>query len=408
MQGTIIFDKNYHIKKQFLELFLYMFIILSVFDQSREAFPIPNVLNSMIPLIRDVLILYFFIRNFSKKINSLFVLLPCMLFFMVIIGFLNIHSIKVVKEMWNYLKFFLIYYVFSNEEIFISNRKKFLLFYLRCVLILFIFNVIVVFCFSAFLTRLFSAGLRLTVGNSSIVSYLYISALIIVLYFEVVRHRIIYIVMYILAIVSTVTTTAFVAIIPILFIYFITQLNIKQKVIVLFFTFIVLCVLINVISSISLLSSFLDYLKEKGEQLFELLSFNSDISSVGTLSARELQKRNLLSNMTFMDYIFGLGFSGYNKYIDFMVENQFITFIGLFGLVGVFFVVFILARFFITSIFTVNVYNLTIISVFLCYCYTLVIFLPYASNFVTAFLFALSNFYINTNKNRFYIMRKNI
>lgn len=397
MMGTIIFDKNFYVRKKIINMLFYVLIFFSVFDQSREALPLPSIVNSLFPLIRDCLIIYFFIRNFSKNINSLFILIPCFFLISTIIGFLNLHSLKPLKEMWNYLKFFLIYYIFLYEDVFLNNKDKILLFYLKSVVIVFLFNIIAVLGFSSFLTRTFSAGLRLTVGNSSIVSYLYISALMVVLYFDVTSKRKLYVIIYIIAIISTVTTTAFIALVPIIFIYFIKKLNFKQKIIVLFLTFFSIIVLFKVFSSIEFLSSFFDYFKDKWKQIIELFSFNSEIGSIGTLSIREQQKRNLLSNMNLLDYIFGLGFSGYNKYIDFMVENQFITFLSIFGLLGFIFLIFFMAKYILVSFLSGNEYNISVLCVVACYSYTLVIFLPYISNFVTAFLFALSSKYYKKN-----------
>ena len=403
MMGTIIFDKNFYVRKKIVNMLFYIFIFFSVFDQSREALPLPSIVNSLFPLIRDCLIIYFFIRNFSKNVNSLFILIPCFFLISTIIGFLNIHSLKSFKEMWNYLKFFLIYYIFLYEDTFLNNKDKILFFYLKSVVFVFLFNIIAVLGFSSFLTRTFSAGLRLTVGNSSIISYMYISALIIVLYFDFVKEKQLYIVLYIIAIISTVTTTAFIALIPVFFIFFIKKLKLKQKIIVIFITCICVVILFKIISSIEFLSTFFDYLKDKWKQVIALLNFKSDISSIGTMTMREQQKINLLTNMSAFDYIFGLGFSGYNKYIDFMVENQFITFLSIFGFCGIILLVFFVAKYILVSLFTVNVYNITVLCVIACYSYTLVIFLPYISNFVTALLLALSNLYINKKNDYFYL-----
>ena len=397
--------RKHKLKETMLNVLLYLFLIFSIFDQSREALPLLKGINKVIPLLRDFIIIFFFIRNFSKRINVLFIFIPVLFFIAIVIGFFNTGSISVIKEFWYYIKFFLIYYVFKNETIFLNNRDKFLKFYLNTMLILFIFNLTIVFCFSSTLTMIFSAGLRLTVGNSSIVSYLYLSALIIVFYFDIIKMKYLYSIIYIIGIITTVTTTPFVALIPVILLYFLFRLNFKKKILVIALLIITIIIVFFLLSHIPSLKDFTAFAQEKGMQVIELFNTKEDIGTVGTLSTRQWQKKLLLSGMKPEDYIFGLGFYGYTKYVS-MVENTFVTLIGVFGFIGLCTWSLLLALYVTKTTISLNLYNVSVFIILMCYCYTLVIFLPYATNFVTAFLLSLCNFNSSRYVKKFFLLEK--
>ena len=257
-------------------------------------------------------------------------------------------------------------------------------------IIFFIFNIIFVVFFATFLTRLLSGGLRLTVGNSSTISFLYFTLFLISINFNLYKNEIInftYSIIYFIAILTTVTTTAFVALIPILIIkYFdITLIN-KIRFIILFSIISLFLILSNSFESYKE-KKFASYLCEKSTQVTELV-FSKNKRKVGTLAAREEQKETIRNNMKAENYLIGLGSGGYQKYYS-NLENFYYVLLYDYGPLALIFFVLLLIKFFIISFINGDYFFLQILILFAAYCYTLDFFLPYITGFSFVLLLAI-------------------
>ena len=384
-------------KNIILEFFLvYLFVFLSVSDQLREAMPISGVGMLLYATIRDFLCLCL-ICYYRNKINvSTFVYFS--VFFLLLASVLSIATglsiVSAIKNFWLYIKFFLIYYIFKaflsgiSEKDF-KNFLKILEIFGLCFLII---NIIVVLFFRSLMTVLYSDGLRLTIGNSSIISYMYFTFFILADNFKIFEKKItnsFFLVIFIIGIMSTVTTTAFIGLIAYYVLKFV-ELKIKGKIKILISLIFIIITLTTLFGNIQFTKqSVFTYIIEKSEQIKDLFSGKS-LSSVGTLNAREQQKEMLINYMKSYDYILGLGLEGHQRVV-LGLENFYRVVLFDFGIIGSI-LFFTTMLFCLISSFVNNrliLFNLLI--VFACYCYTLDFFLPYLTTFCFALLLAIEN-----------------
>lgn len=368
-----------------------LLVTLSVFDQLRESLPITGFISTFYALLRDLLIIFltiYYSNSFRKRSIFLYFVIV-FLGFSILLSILNgLPVITAIKSFWLYFKFFLIYHIFycyfsRNSMI---NVLKILI--ILGILLIFL-NFIIVLFFSSILTLLFSNGLRLTIGNSSIISFFYLSIYILLdnnQIFKKKHYCSILKIIFIVAIFSTVTTTAFIALLFYHILKFFLS-NLKDKIMIFVFFCSMFIIFLFLSKHIFTTNEIFEYINDKISQIIEILSGKS-LKNIGTLSTRAYQKQILCSKMNSYDYILGLGIQGYSIYIP-RLENFYNVM--LFNHGFIFFTLFIM--FFLINIILALInkrnFYIYIISIFFCYCYTLDFFLPYMTNFFFAFILAI-------------------
>ena len=380
-----------------LNLAFYTLIILSVFDQTREALPLPYIVMKFYAYLRDFLILSLFFHFLMKQkkhipINYVFGLTVLLILLSIPISYLTGNGIGLpVKFAWLQIKHFLIYYILICY-ISSKNIDYILRFLLKLGIVFFIFNIIFIIFFSSILTRLLSGGLRLTVGNSSTISFLYFALFLVSINFKLFKNKIIaflYSLIFFIAILTTVTTTALVALIPVILVKYL-ELPINRKI-----NFIIIASIITTIFIINFTSkaysekNFASYLYEKSGEVIELI-FSKNKMNVGTLSIREYQRKIVQENMKTEDYFIGLGSGGYQKYCS-NLENFYYVLLYDYGILSLIIFVLLLLKYFIISFINGHYFFVQIIIILASYCYTLDFFLPYITGFSFVLLLAIGS-----------------
>jgi hypothetical protein len=389
-----MFNKIVKKKIKLDAILFFIFVLLSIFDQMRESLPIFFSLNKFFAAGRDLLILLFFTKYYNKfkVFNNMFVLLVFILSVIsLVIGFFySRQGVEVIREYWCYLKLLFLYFILKHmKEITGVSKKTWVKIFVSVVILFAIINIYIFLNFSYLLIKSFYV--RATVGNSSIVSYIYITAIICILFHRPFKITIINDVAFILLFISillTVTTTANIALVFVLLINFIslTVFNKLRHIVLL----VVLCCTLVFTVNILEINKIVEYILIKGQEFISIVSLkNVDIFEVGTMSTRELQINKLFKNMVPYNYLFGFGFNGFD-----MIENQFATLLSIAGIFGLLFFLYPIINSLILALFNKNYFAITVFIVFLCYCMTLVMFLAYALGFCFVFLLSL----IDNNK----------
>lgn len=368
----------------------YLLIVMSIFDQVREALPLSSLFMNIYAYLRDSLILYltffFRIKNKTKIINSVTVLLTILiLFFSFLNSWMNGLGIGfAIKNIWLYSKHYLLYYIIFNYFFFSGYEKVFKI-NLKLAIIMSIASIIIVLFFSYLLTRLLSNGLRLTIGNSSTLSFFYLMLLIINLnndFFKKSKTKYLISLILVFCICSTVTTTAFICLLPVFFIHFFST-NYKRRngFIISFFIILLLSICLIIIFNDA---DFIEYFFSKIQEVIDVL-FKSDKKQVGTLSIRENQKQIVFNSMSLFQYFVGLGIRGYCLYYS-NLENFYYVIIANFGiLIFVIYIIF-MCKEIVLALYNKKYFKLELLVTFLLFSYTLDLFLPY----ITGYAFALS------------------
>ena len=378
------------------DILVFIFLFLSVFDQAREGLLLDGKIMNAWALSRDGLILYLFIVEIVRKrfkFNGVLIGLSCIFLLALncLIGINNtLHIWSVLKATWLHAKWIFIYFIFYNyfQE---KNYYRVIKYLINLGMALFLFNLIFSIWGNDFLTRLYSGGLRLTVGNSSIISYWYCTLIVICEYADIFPNKIVKVIcllIFYIAVITTVTTTAFIALICIIVIDLLVNKKVKIKKVGVIIGIIGILYFGIYSSQLFENSEFGIYVYSKLEQVIALFKNRDSVYSVGTLSIRKLQIEAVKKNMNLLNYLVGLGPSGYKLYTKYLENFYYVL---LFDK-GIFFFSFFCIL--ITGIFAKGIlldddFLLKIFAIFACYCFTLDFFLPYMTGFSFALVLAI-------------------
>lgn len=394
---------NIKVKKiALMDMLMAIFIVVSFFDQARESLPLNIFVIKMFAIVRDGLLIvlgFCYIKKLKvikNKIGILTVIcFTCGVIFSFFIGTLNGNNIgESLKTVWLYSKSIIVFFIFSK---YISNDNFYFIsrFIVYWGIVLALFNFTISFFYSSTLRMLFSGGLRLTVGNSSIISYIYIALFLICDQIQINQNiavNIVCKVIYVLAILTTGTATAYVVLLCYFGIKFILSDTSKKIKYIVFL--LVLGMMLSSFWKSSVVESkneYVAYTISKIKQVTEILN-GTQLNNIGTLTARELQKRIVRENMRTIDYIVGLGINGHRIYVSHL-ENFYYVLIYDFGFFTFACYICVLVAMSIRGYLEKKVFTLGIVCSLAFYCYTLDFFRPYLTSFGVGLLFAISRRY---------------
>lgn len=389
-------------KTVFMDVLMAIFIVVSFFDQARESLPLNIFVIKMFAIVRDglLIVLGFYyitkIKIIKNKIGILTVIcFTCGIVFSFFIGTLNGNNIgESLKTVWLYSKGIVVFLIFSK---YISKDNFYFIsrFIVYLGLVLVLFNFIISFFYSSMLKMLFSGGLRLTVGNSSIISYIYFALFLLCDQIEINRNIVVNIAckaIYIFAILTTGTATAYVVLLCYFGIKFaLSDISKKIKYIVLLLTLGMFFSFLGASNVVASKNEYVAYIISKIEQVTEILN-GTELNNIGTLTARELQKRIVRENMRAIDYIVGLGINGHRIYVSHL-ENFYYVLLYDFGFLIFACYICVLVVSGIRDCLKKKVFKLGIVCSLAFYCYTLDFFRPYLTSFGVGLLFAISQRY---------------
>ena len=390
-----------------LDIAFALLIVLSVFDQAREALPLSPKIMLLYAYSRDAIIFSLFVYYYCKKkviieYKQISFIISLLLLMSIVISVIVTGNGfgSAIKTLWLQIKHFLLFYILYNY----LNHCKALQNLLKKIIIvgaiLVVYNIITVLFFSSKLTRLLSGGKRLTVGNSSTISFLYFVFFLICINFKVFKNKYIdlfYSVFFLIAIITTVTTTALVALFPVVIIKYIS-LSSKRKLRYFSIILLALCLIPALLKQSK--NDFLSYVMDKGVIQIKELVFSKDKKNVGTLSVREGQKQRITQNMQYYDYLLGLGSGGYQVYSD-NLENFYYVLLLDYGFFSFVFFIGLIFFWFILSLLNKKYLEMELVLIFASYCYTLDFFLPYVTGF--GFVLALALKKVAYEKNLYYL-----
>lgn len=328
-------------------LFSYLFniyIIILVFDPMRESLDLGAV-GSLVTGIRELLIfILLFIVCFVKKNkkHSLFLIgfLCCLTVSVILSLFSTLGLSNNIKGFYGFLRGICVCFVILNlDDLYIYDITFLTKYYVKIITVSFIFSAFIWFSHPELLLEKYFTN-RLSVGNPSMQSIIYITGFSLVFFYEPFKKNLITFIFEIilfLATMSTVTSTAFVGI-GCIFILSIFNGKLFLKWIPIVFIFAIVCVLVIIFSNFDF-DWMLTTVNYKIEELFQLAEkFFSADSKIETqsasFSAREVQIMRFKNNCTFFNLFFGDGNWAMSDMKNLMIENTYYGVIRDFGLFG--------------------------------------------------------------------------
>lgn len=328
-------------------LFSYLFniyIIILVFDPMRESLGL-GVIGALVTGIRDLLIfILLFIVCFAKqnKKHSLFLIgfLYCLTVSVILSLFSTLGLANNIKGFYGFLRGICVCFIILNlDDLYVYELKFLTKYYVIIVTLSFIFTVFVWFFHPELLVAKYFTN-RLSVGNPSMQSIVFIAGFSLVFFYEPFEKRLVtffFEIILFLATMSTVTSTAFVGIVCI-FILSLFNSKLFFKWIPIVLVFLVVCTLVIKISNFNF-EWMLKTVNYKIEELLQLSEkFFSGNSVIETKSAsfsiREVQIMRFKNNCTFCDLFFGDGNWAMSDAKNLMIENTYYGVIRDFGLFG--------------------------------------------------------------------------
>jgi len=389
-------------KKDFFSFVFNFYLILLVFDPMRESLDFGS-LNTVISLFRDMCIFFLFFyvvllkekKRFSICLLLIFVSLVILL---ILSTFTDIDKLKNLGFVYGISRSFFMCYVIINLPGFYKYDKEFLLkYFIKLAVVNFLVTLFIYFIKPDLITGR-KIELRLSVGNPSMQSILFICSFVLCFYFQPFPNKIINIlfsIMLLLAVTFTVTSTAFIA----LGVFFVLTFFNKKYTRVWLILGLVICVL--GIFAINLLeidfSKILGLFRAKYREVVlifsKYLGVDTNVSTqYKSFSIRETQISNFVENLTPIKLFFGDGIFSMIDQKKYMIENTYVALIKDFGLFGFFIFVVILLKELKESFFVYKknkkYSSFAILAIMCVYAITLYIF---ASNSMTIqFYFALS------------------
>lgn len=371
----------------FFSILFNIYLFFMVFDPMRESLDF-GVLNTLISLLRDGLIFLLFIFTVffvqgATNSKTLLVFLFSIIALVVLSFFTNENVVSILGLMYGVVKGLMLIFIIIN----LPKIYKYELIYLcKYFIVLTVFNYAVtlyIFFFKNYLIVNKNIVNRISVGNPSMQSIIFLCAFCLSLYFQFYNKIInFFLSLYLLiATVSTITSTAIVGVIAV---FCITIFDKKYRmfwlvslvIFSLFFIFAVNYFNINI-------KIFTGLFKAKWFELLNVVNGFLGKESVhkteyNSMSLRDIQIERFWNNWKPISFIFGDGIFSMINQSKYMIENTYIALFRDFGFIGIANFLFFLLRYGIVGLknyFSKKSYaTLIAVVVIALYSYTLYIF----------------------------------
>jgi hypothetical protein len=417
MYNTIINKKTIH----FDILYITLLVFIS-FDTTRSSLNLNSFLNEFLSISKEVilLLLILFIVLKNKKVKeikidrSLFFFLFLFVYIIISlpISFFNgVNLFISIRQFYNYiLPFFLIYVFWNLESVSSLTYKKCLKVLIYLHLILFFSSVYAYFIRPSFINRIYFN--RISIGNPSTTSFLYILLFISIYFFNnIFKNVIVYysiIILLFLAILFTLSSTALFSIFLLFnlgfiisFVYYRSfhQFRINSLVLFIIITIITILLLTFFWQELNPIYNYFIHRLENLIQVIEVkLGMEKENIRSTSYSLRQKQFQTVIRNMDKYYFLSGLGSSGYLKFTN-LLENQYYALLANYGLFGLISYIMALISTSIYGLKKKNIYGLLLFFlniIMSLYSMTLEIFICFSQIAFYSFFFS---YYLQKSKN---------
>lgn len=400
-------DSLYKISiKKLLSILFNFYVILLIFDPMRESLDF-GALNSLISLLRDLLILGLFLLTIfyvpNKRASYLLTFLLLSLFGLVVLSFFSGENVgSIINCAYGVLRAYLLIFVVMNlEKFYVFTIEYLMKYFILITLMNFFFTLFIYFFMSSLITKR-SFGIRICIGNPSMQSIIFLSSFCLTFYYFPFKRKLLnYLVssLLLIAVMATVTTTAYIA----LFVVMVITITDKKH-----SFFWMICILLGGIAIFSIISffninikSFTGLMEAKYNELLlkinEVFGTNFDAyTEYHSISIRDEQIKRFLDARTKESFLFGDGIFSMIDQKKYMIENTYVALFRDFGFWGILNFVVFLGYYGIKGIINFRKKRsygiLLAISIIAVYSYTLYIFAG-TSTLVQIFLFFYLSIY---------------
>lgn len=331
--------------KKILSILLNLYVIILIFDPMRESLDF-GALNSLISLLRDLLIISLFFLTFffipNKKASYLLLFLFFSLLGLIALSVFSGENVgAIITCAYGVLRAYLLIFVIINLKNFYIFKIEFLVrFFIIVTLINFLSTVFIFFFMNNLIVKRNFSN-RICIGNPSMQSVIFLSSFCLTFYFLPFKSRIVnYLVSSVLliAVLSTVTTTAFVGVMLVLII------TITDKKYSLFWILCILCggiVLFFIVKLFNInLRVFTGLMNAKFNELLEksndIFGTNFDAyTEYHSISIRDDQIKRFQAMRTRDSFLFGDGIFSMINQKKYMIENTYVALFRDFGFFGI-------------------------------------------------------------------------
>lgn len=347
------FSSHKYSIKYFLSVFFNLYLIIVFLDVSREALPIPTIVNLIISGIRDFsiysIVIYLLVTG--KSVVSgykafyfiIYPFIPLFIYLSISIDGYSSHPIKEVVQfcILSAKPFLFLYVLFNIRLFYLFNKNNIIKTFVLIMIFMFCISVIV-FCFFPSLIIKYDIENRFGLGNMSVQSGLYCCAYFLCLYYFPYKTRIenwLSVFILVTGIFLSVSSTGILSALVGTLFFLLDKRTRKRSWIIILLIAIILTMV--VVKYYSLFSHFIDYFVNKAEDTLDLiitvfLGEHQGNAKSASFHARELQIDNVIKNHNALIYrFFGHGYFSITDKTIFVENTYFALYFdcGIFGLI---------------------------------------------------------------------------
>lgn len=330
---------------------IYLFIL--IFDVTREALPIPTIINIFLSAIRDfslyIILIYILITKksivygYKSFFILMYILIPLIMYFANILdGISEDHELGVVIQFCILAaKPFIFLYLLRNLDLYyLFDKENIIKTFISITVLMVLVSFGVYFCTPDLIVK-YKLENRIGLGNMSIQSGIYCCAYFLCLYFFPFKKNLfnlLYIFILLAGIVLSVCSTGILSMIVGTFLFLMDKKTRKRSLLIIIV--IVTIGLYAIIRYYTLFSSFFVYFEMKAEHVIDLInnlfSEKKHETKSASFHARELQIENVLKNHNaLIDRFFGHGYFSITDTKIFLENTYYAVYFdcGFFGIV---------------------------------------------------------------------------